>query len=265
MAGVVWCVVVWCSEVVWCGVRVCALCVYVVLVLCAVCVILVHDARCVGDRWRRARTHVQVRDYVSVASALASLQIVDLATGSAVCSSDALQGSELLRSAWVVICLLGWYGAWDAVASELEGSGDRVSLLTLLNPLVALFRLLTKRDFGRFLAVCFALLCKRVGDGTEVRSYGVLYSAVLCVMVAAGFSIVLDAGGLGGLTTAALLVALGGLGSTLGLDRLLWLGWWVALLVWQSDRVLAVVSRGEPESAKACHVMKSAHGVCVRR
>ncbi len=65
--------------------------------------------------------------------------------------------------------------------------------------------------------------------------------ARLCAVVAtAGLSVATGAG-LGGLTPAVLVVAVGGLTSSMGPDRLMWMVWWLTAWLAYSSRLALVI------------------------
>jgi hypothetical protein len=77
-------------------------------------------------------------NYVSV---LAPLQLLDLAgvipwgeTAEPICYFAS--GSEFLTLAWVAVCIVGWYSAFDVLFKRAEGNEQDVSLVALANPLV---------------------------------------------------------------------------------------------------------------------------------
>lgn len=134
-----------------------------------------------------------------------------------------MQTQSVLVLAWTAIVLVGWYGAWDMILRRAFGSDDNMKIVGLGNPIG-----LTHICFYKFLqwvnADCTAKKAKRI-------------AAVVVVALALLLSYFSNMWGLGGLRTAVLLAGVAGVTTTVSLDRLCWLGWWIHVFVSQRQQL----------------------------
>ena len=127
--------------------------------------------------------------------------------------------------------LLVWsrFSSWDTLFLRLSGKEDAVRLMGMCNPL------------GLVHYLCADVMLRVVGVGEKSRQR---LSAAVVLATTVVLSVWFESGGLGGTRTALLLVGLGAVHQTVGVDRGLWMVWWTILLVFEHGTVQRALSSG---------------------